>query len=72
MCVDFIDLNQAYLKDTYPLPNVDNLINAASCYTILSFYDAFSRYNQILTWEEDCLKTAFIMDEGFFSCKVAL
>ena len=28
MCVDFIDLNKAYPKDSYPLPRVDVLVDS--------------------------------------------
>ena len=45
MCADFIDLNKAYLKDSYLLPNMNSLVDVASSYTILSFCDAFSGYN---------------------------
>ena len=30
MCVDFIDLNKACLKDSYPLPQVDVLVNSTA------------------------------------------
>jgi len=47
MCVDFTDLNKACLKDPYPLPNIDSLVDNASGCGLLSFLDAFSGYNQI-------------------------
>ena len=47
MCVDFTYLKKAYLKDSYPLSNIDSLVNAASSDTILSFCDAFLGYNKI-------------------------
>ena len=63
ICVDFTDLNKACPKDSYPLPNIGSFVNATSGYVILNFYDAFSRYNQILMWEKDQPKTAFIINE---------
>ena len=30
MCIDFIDLNRAYPKDSYPLSSIDQLIDATS------------------------------------------
>jgi len=45
MCVDFTDLNKACPKDSYPLPNIDALVDNASGYKMLSFLDAFSGYN---------------------------
>ena len=47
MYVDFTDLNKAYLKDNYPLPQVDVLVDSTAQHQLLSFMDAFSGYNQI-------------------------
>ena len=47
MCVDFTDLNKACPKDSYPLPNIDALVDSASGCEMLNFLDAFSGYNQI-------------------------
>ena len=47
MCVHFTDLNKACPKDSYPLPNIDKLIDGASGYRYLCFMDAYSGYNQI-------------------------
>ena len=30
MCIDFTDLNKACLKDSYPLPSIDALVDNAS------------------------------------------
>ena len=72
MCVDFMDLNKPCLKDSYHLPNIDNLVDTTSSYTILSFYDALFGYNQILMWEENHLKMTFIINESAFCYKVML
>ena len=47
MCVDFTDLNKACPKDSYPLPQVDVLVDSTARHQLLSFMDAFSGYNQI-------------------------
>ena len=47
MCVDFTDLNKACPKDSYPLPQVNVLVNSTARHQLLSFMDAFSSYNQI-------------------------
>ena len=47
MCVDFTDLNKACPKDSYPLPQVDVLVDSTARHQLLSFMDAFSSYNQI-------------------------
>ena len=53
MCVDFTDLNQAYPKDSFPLPRIDQLVDSTTKHKLLAFMDAFSGYNQILMAEED-------------------
>ena len=70
MCVDYTDLNAACPKDPYPLPSIDQLIDATAGHLMLSFMDAFSGYNQIKMAPEDCEKTAFITHRGVYSYKV--
>ena len=53
MCVDFIDLNKACPKDSYPLPQVDVLVDFTARHQLLSFMDAFSGYNQIQMHKAD-------------------
>ena len=57
MCVDFTDLNKACPKDSYPLPNIDALVDSAAGCKLLSFLDAFSGYNQIKMHPMDEEKT---------------
>ena len=47
MCVDYTDLNRAFPKDCYPLPSIDQLVDATASYELLAFINAFSGYNQI-------------------------
>ena len=60
MCVDFTNLNRAYPKDSYLLLRIDNLVNSIIRHELLSFMDAFLRYNQIKMEETDQEKTSFI------------
>ena len=53
MCVDFTDLNKACPNDSFPLPRIDQLVDSTAEHKLLTFMDAFSRYNQIKTDEED-------------------
>ena len=53
MCVDFIDLNKACPKDSFPLPRIDQLVDSTVGHKLLNFMDALSGYNQILMDEED-------------------
>jgi len=64
MCVDYIDLNRACPKDSYPLPNIDKLVDNSSSYKLLSFMDAYSGYNQIPMAEEDKQKMTFMTESG--------
>ena len=70
MCVDFTDLNKACLKDSFPLPRIDQLVDSIVDHKLLTFMDAFSGYNQIKMAEEDQEKTAFIMNQGLYCYKV--
>lgn len=42
-----MDLNKACPKDSYPLQNIDSLVDGESGYRLSSFMDAYSSYNQI-------------------------
>jgi len=53
MCVDFTDLNKACPKDSYPLPQVDILVDSTARHQLLSFMDAFYSYNPIKLDEAD-------------------
>ena len=72
MCVDFTDLNRACLKDSFPLPTIDRLVDASGGHKVLSFMDTFSSYNQILMDLADHEKTAFITKKGLYCYKVML
>nr|KYP54310.1 Transposon Ty3-I Gag-Pol polyprotein [Cajanus cajan] len=50
MCVDYTYLNKACLKDAYPLPSIDRLVDGVSDYAILSFLNVYSGYNQIMMY----------------------
>ena len=47
MCVDYINIKSACPKYTYPLPNIDRLVDGTANHKIMSFLDAYSGYNQI-------------------------
>ena len=66
MRVDFTDLNKACLKDSYPLPWVDVLVDSTAQHQLLSFMGAFSSYNQI----DDQEKTSFVTSQGLFCYKM--
>ena len=70
MCVDFTNLNRACPKDSSPLPRIDTLVDSTVRHELLSFMDAFSRYNQIKMNEEDQERTSFVTNQGLFCYKV--
>jgi len=70
MCVDFTDLNKACLKNSYPLPSIDALVDSASGCKLLSFLDAFSGYNQIKMHPRDERKIAFMTELSCYCYKV--
>ena len=45
VCIDFRDLNKACPKDDFPLPNIDNIVDAIASHEMLSLMDGFSGYN---------------------------
>ena len=64
VCVDYIDLNEACLKDSFPLPRIDQIVDVTTGHEILSFLDAFSGYHQIPMHPPDTEKTTFITLHG--------
>ena len=70
MCMDFTDLNKTCPKDSFPLPRIDQLVDSIVGHKLLTFMDAFSRYNQIKMAKEDQEKTAFITSQGLYCYKV--
>ncbi|CAL2266052.1 unnamed protein product [Prunus armeniaca] len=70
MCVDYTNLNRACPKDSFPLPRIDQLVDATASHALLSFMDAYSGYNQIFMHPEDQAHTSFIIDRGLYYYKV--
>ncbi|XP_058757655.1 uncharacterized protein LOC131630928 [Vicia villosa] len=70
MCVDYRDLNRASPKDDFPLPHIDVLVDNTAQFSVFSFMDGFSGYNQIKMAPEDMEKTTFITPWGTFCYKV--
>jgi len=67
MCVDYTNLNKAYPRDAYPLPNIDRLVDGVAGNKVLNFLDAYSGYNQIPMATSDMNKTAFIIGDSINS-----
>ena len=66
MCVDFIDLNNTFPKDSFPLPKIDQLVDSTAGHELLTFMDAFSGYNQIRKNKDYQEKTTFVTSQGLY------
>ncbi|GJT07318.1 reverse transcriptase domain-containing protein [Tanacetum coccineum] len=66
MCVDFKDLNKAYPKDGYPLPEIDWKVESLCRYPFKCFLDAYIGYHHMKIAKDDEEKIAFITSQGIF------
>ena len=70
VCVDFTDLNKARSKDPFPMPRIDQLVDATVGHPRMSFLDAFQGYHQIPLALNDQEKIAFVTPIGNYRYKV--
>ena len=70
LCIDFIDINSVFQNDSFPLPQIDLIMNATAGHELLSFMDTFSSYNQISMDPSDQDKTSFITGQGTYCYRV--
>ena len=70
VCVDFTDLNKACSKDPFPMPQIDQLVDATVSHPRMRFLDAFQGYHQITLALGDQKKTTFITPTGNYYYKV--
>jgi hypothetical protein len=64
--VDFRNLNRLSLKDNYPLPKMDHILQRVVGENNISMFFGYSRYNQISVMEEEKMKTTFTTPWGTF------
>ena len=65
-CVDYRRLNEATLKDSYPILQMDECIDSLGDAKIFSTQDCNAGYWQILLREEDREKTTFTCHAGTY------
>ena len=68
--VNFTYMNKACPKDRFPLMKIYQLVDLIPGHKLLSFMDAFSKYNQILMDEDNQEKTSFVTSQGFTATKL--
>ena len=66
MCVDYRALNKITVKNRYPLPKIEELLDRLRGAKYFTKIDLHSGYHQIRVRDEDIPKTAFVTRYGAF------
>lgn len=70
VCLDFIDLNKVYPKDSFLFSMIDTLVDAIAGLKLISFLKTYSSYNQILMHPGDQNKTSFMAERVIYCHKM--
>ena len=70
LCVDYRQLNLKTVKDSYPLPRIDDTLDALTGARWFSTLDLKSGYHQVALHEADKVKTAFASGQGLWHFRV--
>ena len=66
LCVDYRKLNEITVKDAFPLPRVQDTLDALAGAQYFSSFDLAAGYHQIKVRAEDRAKTAFVTPFGHY------
>jgi hypothetical protein len=69
ICIDFRKLNEITVGDSYPLPNIQDILDKLGRTRYFTALDCASGYLQVPIAEEDRCKTAFSTADGHFLYK---
>ncbi|XP_069186505.1 uncharacterized protein [Procambarus clarkii] len=69
-CIDYRQVNKVTVADTYPLPRVEECLDAIGKARYLTKFDLFKGYWQVPLTEKAKPISAFVTPDGLFECQV--